>query len=116
MRDKLEEMKSIAEDIRTDSIQILDKEIELNKKKQIVAEIELAWMNEIANETDAAGKALYSNDAKRQGKLLEYKEDDDDYQVSVDEIKAAIYEIDLMKINLQYNKYIFDAYKYSNVE
>lgn len=62
---------------------------------------ELEQMTDIANVTDEKGKAVFSNDVKRQAELERRKKEDPKYQGMQKELKAQKFEYDMAVIMLQ---------------
>ncbi len=89
--------------------EIEEKKLELFNKTQGLEDIkariktwELMEIVDISNEVDEKGKAVYSNDTKRQAELQERKDNSDVYKNYTDIAKSL--EIEIANINIKLDK------------
>lgn len=88
--------------IRKLKVDILTFQNEAESIRKNIKDWELKQMSDIASEVDKAGKPVYSNDAKRQGRLLELKEKDEEYLTWDAEVKQLEKAVKQMEIELDY--------------
>lgn len=86
--------------IKNIRLEILDVNQDIAKLQKQIKEWELKQKSAIASEVDSNGKSIYSNDAKRQGKLLEVKETDASYLHWNKLIDALSEKVKRLEINL----------------
>mgnify|MGYP005834765557 CR=1 FL=1 len=72
----------------------------LIEQNEALKKWELEQMNDIANAVDAAGKALYSNDIKRQAELQNRKEASDAYKELKNKVESLTYQIKVTEIDV----------------
>lgn len=81
-------------------LNLLDIENGLLNNKEEIRKWELLQLDEIANEKDEKGKAVYSNDMKRKAELERRKTSDKDYIETEKIINCLEREIEIKKIKL----------------
>jgi len=101
IKEKLLELPETIKGVKTS---IVDLTTKLGDLKMELKRWELQTLNEIASEVDDKGKAIYSNEAKRQGRLLELQKDDPKYLQLEEKIKYLEQKINELDIELTYYK------------
>ena len=101
IKEKLLEMPDTIKRVKTSIVELTTK---LGDLKMELKRWELQTLNEIASEVDDKGKAIYSNEAKRQGRLLELQKDDPEYLQLEEKIKYHEQKINELDIELTYYK------------
>lgn len=101
IKEKLLELPDTIKRVKTSMVELTTK---LGDLKMELKRWELQTLNEIASEVDDKGKAIYSNEAKRQGRLLELQKDDPEYLQLEEKIKYLEQKINELDIELTYYK------------
>jgi len=101
IKEKLLELPDTIKRVKTSIVELTTK---LGDLKMELKRWELQTLNEIASEVDDKGKAIYSNEAKRQGRLLELQKDDPEYLQLEEKIKYHEQKINELDIELTYYK------------
>lgn len=101
IKEKLLELPDTIKRVKTSMVELTTK---LGDLKMELKRWELQTLNEIASEVDDKGKAIYSNEAKRQGRLLELQKNDPEYLQLEEKIKYLEQKINELDIELTYYK------------
>ncbi len=101
IKEKLLELPETIKKVKTSMVELTTK---LGDLKMDLKRWELQTLNEIASEVDDKGKAIYSNEAKRQGRLLELQKNDPEYLQLEEKIKYLEQKINELDIELTYYK------------
>ena len=101
IKEKLLELPDTIKRVKTSIVELTTK---LGDLKMELKRWELQTLNEIASEVDDKGKAIYSNEAKRQGRLLELQKNDPEYLQLEEKIKYLEQKINELDIELTYYK------------
>ena len=101
IKEKLLELPDTIKRVKTLIVELTTK---LGDLKMELKRWELLTLNDIASEVDDKGKAIYSNEAKRQGRLLELQKDDPEYLQLEEKIKYLEQKINELDIELTYYK------------
>jgi len=101
IKEKLLELPETIKRVKTSMVELTTK---LGDLKMELKRWELQTLNEIASEVDDKGKAIYSNEAKRQGRLLELQKNDPEYLQLEEKIKYLEQKINELDIELTYYK------------
>ncbi len=101
IKEKLLEMPDSIKRVKTSIVELTTK---LGDLKMDLKRWELLTLNDIASEVDDKGKAIYSNESKRQGRLLELQKDDPEYLQLEEKIKYLEQKINELDIELTYYK------------
>jgi chromosome segregation ATPase len=101
IKEKLLELPETIKRVKTSIVELTTK---LGDLKMELKRWELQTLNEIASEVDDKGKAIYSNEAKRQGRLLELQKNDPEYLQLEEKIKYHEQKINELDIELTYYK------------
>lgn len=101
IKEKLLELPDTIKRVKTSIVELTTK---LGDLKMELKKWEIRTLNEIASEVDDKGKAIYSNEAKRQGRLLELQKDDPEYLQLEEKIKYLEQKINELDIELNYYK------------
>ena len=72
----------------------------LIEQNEALKKWELEQMSDIANAVDGAGKALYSNDVKRQAELQSRKEASEVYKELKQKVESLTYQIKVTEIDV----------------
>lgn len=99
--EKLLELPDTIKRVKTSIVELTTK---LGDLKMELKRWELLTLNNIASEVDDKGKAIYSNEAKRQGRLLELQKNDPEYLQLEEKIKYLERKINELDIVLTYYK------------
>ena len=94
-------LTKIHEDIKNQREKLLYMKQKIEDLQETIKVWELEQMTEIANTVDEKGKAVYSNDVKRQAELERRKQDSPEYQKMQKELKEQKFEYDMAVIMLQ---------------
>lgn len=113
----LEYMLSIAEEINTLRLDILNNKKQLAEFIKLLKQLKMKHQQNIATQVDTNNKPIYSNSDKRAAELLNRLNNDKtcvEYQNSIDNITN---NIDTKELSVSYKSYIFRAYQaYSNLK
>ncbi len=101
IKEKLLELPDTIKRVKTLIVELTTK---LGDLKMDLKRWELLTLNDIASEVDDKGKAIYSNEAKRQGRLLELQKDNPEYLQLEEKIKYHEQKINELDIELTYYK------------
>lgn len=101
IKEKLLELPEIIKRVKTSIVALTT---QLGDLKMELKRWELQTLNEIASEVDDKGKAIYSNEAKRQGRLLELQKNDPEYLQLEEKIKYLELKLNELDIELTYYK------------
>lgn len=101
IKEKLLELPDTIKRVKTSIVELTTK---LGDLKMELKRWELQTLNEISSEVDDKGKAIYSNEAKRQGRLLELQKDSPEYLQLEEKIKYLEQKINELDIELTYYK------------
>lgn len=101
IKENLLELPDTIKRVKTSIVELTTK---LGDLKMELKRWELLTLNNIASEVDDKGKAIYSNEAKRQGRLLELQKDDPEYLQLEEKIKYHEQKINELDIELNYYK------------
>ena len=101
IKEKLLELPDTIKRVKTLIVELTTK---LGNLKMELKRWELRTLNSIAAEVDDKGKAIYSNESKRQGRLLELQVDNPEYLQLEEKIKSLEQEINELDIELTYYK------------
>lgn len=99
-----EKLLELPDTIKRGKTSIVELTTKLGDLKMELKRWELLTLNNIASEVDDKGKAIYSNEAKRQGRLLELQKDDPEYLQLEEKIKYLEQKINELDIELTYYK------------
>jgi len=94
-------LTKIHEDIKNQRKRLLYAKQKIEDLQETIKVWELEQMTEIANTVDEKGKAVFSNDVKRQAELERRKKESREYQKMTQELKEQKFEYDLAVIILQ---------------
>lgn len=95
-----ERLSKLHTEIRETRIDILEAQEQYERNQEWLKKWELKNMEIIASATDAAGKALYSNDVKRQAALEAEKEQSEEYSLAIEKKKKLARTIKEMEIEI----------------
>jgi len=101
IKEKLLELPETIKRVKTSIVALTT---QLGDLKMELKRWELQTLNEIASEVDDKGKAIYSNEAKRQGRLLELQKDSPEYLQLEEKIKYLELKLNELDIELTYYK------------
>lgn len=94
-------LMKIHEDIQNQRKRLLYMKQKIEEQQEMIKIWELEQMTDIANVTDEKGKAVFSNDVKRQAELERRKKESQEYQTLQKELKSAKFDYDMGVIVLQ---------------
>ena len=94
-------LTKIHEDIQNQRKKLLYMKQKIEELQDVIKIWELEQMTDISNIVDEKGKAIFSNDVKRQAELEQRKSNSPAYQESLKELKEQKLKYDLQVILLQ---------------
>jgi hypothetical protein len=97
IKSRLLELPTVVKNVRLEMIASQESLAERNKA---LKKLELEQMNDIANAVDGNGKALFSNDVKRQAELQSRKESNQVFRELEKEIETLTYQNKVKEIEL----------------
>ncbi len=100
MINKLKELPALITKQRT---HLLELQNDLEENISSISNWESKVKQDIADETDAKGKAVFSNAEKRQVELDRRKSEDELISQYVDNVKILKFKIDNLRIEMQFN-------------